>query len=696
LNFVNQAPFFNPLANVSIPVGSNLNINLNNISIGSGEIGQSLAISVTSNTINIVPNPIVTYSFPNTNGSLRIIGQSVGTAIIRVRMQDDGGTANGGVDVLERTFTVSVFNPIPPPQPQTITVEAINDKIFGIPPFVAKGKASSGLPLKWIVNSGNALINNDSMITITGTGIVNLCATQNGNTAFMPATPVCISFNVLKAPQNIQFDSIPDKVWNDFAFPLSAQATSHLPISFEIVSGGAFLQNNLVNLQSQIGEVTIRALQNGNQNYLPATPVLRKFKVGKAKQQINFASLGNYTFGDAPFQVFAQSTSGLPITLSVKNGKATIQNQVVTLTGAGTITLLATQNGNDLYLPTSSEVTFQVAKASQQIRFDEIISQNIENQKVELKAISSSSLPIRFEIVRGIATVNSNSLIFNNSGWIVIRALQEGNEDYLPATPVERSVWISPSIRVESVSKQNLCSDEALTVRFATQGSFESNNVFAINLFDIQRNTTIFLGTTTAKEFNVNLQNFNLLASNYKVIVQSTAPEVYSSAFSNELVITPIPQKPLIRFENGFLVTRSQSNIYQWFLNNVAISNTNQNSLKPTQNGVYQVQIGSGNCISISEPYTYVITSVENDEKQDLEVYPNPSNDKFYLKLPPFIRQTVTLTLQDMLGKTIWKKTIQATPFYEINADALPNGAYLLRIENFDNQYIKKIIKGFE
>jgi DNA/RNA endonuclease G (NUC1) len=63
-------------------------------------------------------------------------------------------------------------------------------------------------------------------------------------------------------------------------------------------------------------------------------------------QTIAFAPIAPHRYGDADFAVDATATSGLPVTLAVVSGPATIVGGLVRLTGAGSVTLRATQPGN--------------------------------------------------------------------------------------------------------------------------------------------------------------------------------------------------------------------------------------------------------------------------------------------------------------------------------------------------------------
>ena len=76
--------------------------------------------------------------------------------------------------------------------------------------------------------------------------------------------------------------------------------------------------------------------------------ILRKVAMPQAIGALS--SIGNKTFGDAPFAVTAPTaSSALAVTLSVKSGPATILGNTVTLTGAGEVVLAANQAGNADY-----------------------------------------------------------------------------------------------------------------------------------------------------------------------------------------------------------------------------------------------------------------------------------------------------------------------------------------------------------
>lgn len=74
------------------------------------ESGQVLTVTATSSNAAVVPDPTVSYVNGQTSGSLAVapVANAVGSAVITVRVQDDGGTADGGVNAVTRTFAVTV------------------------------------------------------------------------------------------------------------------------------------------------------------------------------------------------------------------------------------------------------------------------------------------------------------------------------------------------------------------------------------------------------------------------------------------------------------------------------------------------------------------------------------------------------------------------------------------------------------
>jgi hypothetical protein len=82
-------------------------------------------------------------------------------------------------------------------------------------------------------------------------------------------------------------------------------------------------------------------------------------------QTIAFPAIPDRPLDQSPFMPSASASSGLPVTLSVLSGPATVNGNVVTLTGLGAVTLKAEQSGSATYRPaTPVQQTFNVTVPS--------------------------------------------------------------------------------------------------------------------------------------------------------------------------------------------------------------------------------------------------------------------------------------------------------------------------------------------
>ncbi len=100
------------------------------------------------------------------------------------------------------------------------------------------------------------------------------------------SSAVSSPFTVNKNTQTIAFDALANKTYGDAAFPVSATASSGLPVTFSIVSGPATITGSLVRITG-VGTVTVRAAQAGDDSWAAATPVDRSFSVAKATLTIS-------------------------------------------------------------------------------------------------------------------------------------------------------------------------------------------------------------------------------------------------------------------------------------------------------------------------------------------------------------------------------------------------------------------------
>jgi CSLREA domain-containing protein len=195
-----------------------------------------------------------------------------------------------------------------------------------------------------------------------------------------------------KGNQTITFNPnpLPDKLFSDPDFLVNATASSGLPVSF-VATGNCTVGGNTVHLTS-VGSCTITAQQAGNDTFNPAPDVVRSFNIAKGNQTITFAGPGPGTYGNLPFNVSATASSNLPVSFSIFSGPATISGNTVTLTGAGTVIVRASQAGDSNYNAAPNvDASFSVAQATTSTSVSSSINPSDLGQGVTFTATVSSS-----------------------------------------------------------------------------------------------------------------------------------------------------------------------------------------------------------------------------------------------------------------------------------------------------------------
>ena len=189
---------------------------------------------------------------------------------IRVKAADTRGGE------FEKIFSISITDVVN--APQTISITAIPDKATTADPFEVDATTTSGLPLTYAL-TGPASISGKT-ITLDGTeGVITLTVSQAGDDDFASAeAQTTFEVKDLRASQTITFAEIEDQFLEAGSFTLTATASSGLPVTFEVVSGPVTIAGNVVTMINP-GDVTIRALQAGNQEFKAAPSVEQTSKI---------------------------------------------------------------------------------------------------------------------------------------------------------------------------------------------------------------------------------------------------------------------------------------------------------------------------------------------------------------------------------------------------------------------------------
>jgi sugar lactone lactonase YvrE len=385
-------------------------------------------VSATSNSTGAITYSVV--SGPATISGNIVTITGVGT----VALQASQAAADGYIAATaQASFMVSA-------EISTLTLAAIANQTYGAAPFAVSATSNSTGAITYSIVSGPATISGN-IVTLTGLGFVTVQASQvaAGNYA---AGSTTTAFVVGPAKPAITFAAIANQTYGAAPFAVSATSNSTGAITYSVVSGPATISGNIVALTA-VGSVTLQASQVAAGNYAAAT-AQTSFTVTAATPTLTFAPITSQTYGAAPFAVSATSNSSGAITYSVVSGPATITGSTVTLTGAGSVTLQASQVAAGNYAAATAQTSFAVNKEPQSITFHSIASQML-GTSVTVSASSSSGLAVSFtSLTTSVCTVSSTQVTLHNTGTCTIQASQAGTANYAAATPVTQSFTVLP------------------------------------------------------------------------------------------------------------------------------------------------------------------------------------------------------------------------------------------------------------
>ncbi|MEJ6981974.1 FlgD immunoglobulin-like domain containing protein [Pedobacter sp. P351] len=169
--------------------------------------------------------------------------------------------------------------------------------------------------------------------------------------------------------------------------------------------------------------------------------------ITKASQAIVFNNIPESVIGGTILTISATASSGLPVSLQVVSGPASISGNVLNFTGYGTVKVLGTQAGDDKFQPTTAAVDIvNRAKSPQTIAFSNA-TQVTASAPLTLAAIASSGLPVSFEVLSGPGVVSGNILSFTGYGTVSVQAKQAGSNTFEAASAlvsITNSAIITP------------------------------------------------------------------------------------------------------------------------------------------------------------------------------------------------------------------------------------------------------------
>jgi len=345
----------------------------------------------------VIANNVLTFT---TAGSVTITASQAGN-----------GNYLAAADV-PRTFTVSKT-------PAIVTLGSLAQVFDTTPKSASAITDPIGLTVDFTYDGSNTAPTNANSYAVVGT--INDLIYQGSATGTLV---------INKAEQIIDFAAITNKLTTDSVNLTATGGGSGNSVTFAVTSGPGAITNNVLTFTTS-GSVTITASQAGNGNYLAAPDVQRTFTVSKTPATVTLGSLVQ-VFDTTPKSASATTN---PIGLTVEftyDGSNTAPTNADSYAVVGTI--------NDLIYEGGATGTLVIGKAEQVVTFA-AIPDKVTTDSVPLSATGGGSgNAVTFAVTSGPGVISNNVLTFTTSGSVTITASQAGNDNYLAADNVVRTV----------------------------------------------------------------------------------------------------------------------------------------------------------------------------------------------------------------------------------------------------------------
>ncbi len=229
------------------------------------------------------------------------------------------------------------------------------------------------LPTGWTLTTAGLLSGPAPVAGQAGAYDLTFTSTDTGTPTALTAT-LQLTVTIDPAPAITFTGVMPATVTYNATYSGSAAATGGAgALTYSLASGSGPLPAGL-SLSAGTGAIGGTATATGAypfiilavDGYGDSATQAYTITVNAAAPTLSFAAIPSHTYGDAAFTASASSASSGTVTYSVTSGPATINSSTgaVTITGAGTVVLGASQAATANYTAATATITFTVNKAA--------------------------------------------------------------------------------------------------------------------------------------------------------------------------------------------------------------------------------------------------------------------------------------------------------------------------------------------
>ncbi|SMD33830.1 Por secretion system C-terminal sorting domain-containing protein [Reichenbachiella faecimaris] len=396
----------------------------------------------------------------------------------------------------------------------------------------------------------------------------------------------------------------------------------------------------------------------------------------KQSQSITFDELVAVAEGDAAFNLTASASSGLDVTYSSSNlDVATVDGHTVTIVGAGTTEITASQEGDYIYLAAEDQVqtlTVNGEKLDQVITISTISDQwNTRTESINIEASTNSSLTLDYDVT-GPATLTGSALTLTGElGTVTVSVSQEGDDTYKSA---------SESISFDVVS----CAEVTLSLATTHISCFGSDD----GAIDLTVNGPE--GYAVSWSSGSDAEDVSALSpGEYTAIVTYEGGCSLTESVTLTSPVALTVEADVTDGEIALTVAGGTSPYsFDW---SHGVTSQNVSGLSA---GEYTVAITDENGCEVSGTYmveTTVTAVSPNDFEFTVSVFPNPVSE--YLTLNSNLENIqLNIEVLDMSGKLLMSKEVNDNN-HQLSLGQLQAGQYLLKISTRNNSMVHHVIK---
>ncbi len=337
----------------------------------------------------------------------------------------------------------------------------------------------------------------------------------------------------------LSFAAIPSKTYDDPSFLIFATSASNGAITYSVESGPASISGSTVTLTGA-GKAVLKASQEASGNYVASTATVA-ISIAQKEPTISFNSIADRTYGAAPFRLGISSVSDGPVSYQVVSGPATISGSTLTITGAGTISLSATQVASGNYAAARTSTSFAVASEVPTLSFPSYTGLKYGDAALKLSLETSSKGGITYQLISGPATLSGSTLTLTGAGTIWLGATQAAAGPYTTGTAKTTfSVGQkAPTLSIDPIPKTTYGAQAWARLNSNSQGAVTYSILSGNATVSGNGITPTSVGTVVIKATQAALSNYTSGTATTSFTVVPTAPTLKFSSVATKTYGVP-------------------------------------------------------------------------------------------------------------------------------------------------------------